>query len=413
MAKLRQGCALVLSVVLSAFAGRADDLPSASSPALFDRPVLVVDPNMHTAAIRAADVDAAYRWLVTGSVDNTVRVWSLSDGMLLRTERLASGPGFIGTVFGVAISPDGAVIAADTATDVSPQIDLINRATGEIVRTIDDVKTLHPLRFSPDGRFLVAGRHIFDRLGGWTEVASVTQPFDPGLIDAVFSAGGQLATAAADGNVRLYSGKLKGELQPSAETFVWGGPSPASLAFSPDGTRLAIGYSSSTTVSLMDGHSLAPLPGPNVGGIGLGGLPVVTWSIDGKTLLAAGTGDRGNLIFSWGDEGAGPPQEVAAGSSSVSRLWSLPDGDLLLVGAPASLARLQADGKPRWRHDPAIVDFGSRANMLLSDDGTRVDFTFGANRSVAARFDLKRLALTTDPPHDNRMVAAQDGSITQ
>src|SRR5262249_23584292 len=87
----------------------------ANTPAmaqLYDQPVLVVDPGMHTASIRDLSVDAAGRLAVTGSEDKTVRVWSLSDGKLLQTIRMPAGLGHIGKIFAVAMSPDGDLIAA-------------------------------------------------------------------------------------------------------------------------------------------------------------------------------------------------------------------------------------------------------------------------------------------------------------
>ena len=53
---------------------------SAAMAQLSEQPMLVVDPGMHTAPIRAAAVDAAGRLAVTGSDDKTVRLWSLTDG---------------------------------------------------------------------------------------------------------------------------------------------------------------------------------------------------------------------------------------------------------------------------------------------------------------------------------------------
>ena len=41
-----------------------------------------------------------------------MRVWSLADGKLERTIRLPAGPGNVGKVYAVAMSPDGALIAA-------------------------------------------------------------------------------------------------------------------------------------------------------------------------------------------------------------------------------------------------------------------------------------------------------------
>src|SRR5262249_59113240 len=63
---------------------------------LYEQPVLVVEPGMHTAPIKAVAVDAAGRLAVTGSDDKTVRVWSLTDGKLLQTIRMPAGPSQIG-----------------------------------------------------------------------------------------------------------------------------------------------------------------------------------------------------------------------------------------------------------------------------------------------------------------------------
>jgi hypothetical protein len=41
---------------------------------VYERPVLVVDPDMHTAVSYGAAADAAGRFLITGSKDKTVRI---------------------------------------------------------------------------------------------------------------------------------------------------------------------------------------------------------------------------------------------------------------------------------------------------------------------------------------------------
>ena len=44
---------------------------------------------------------------------------------------------------------------------------------------------------------------------------------------------------------------------------------PFGIAFSPDGTKLAVGYDDVTAVDLFDGQSLAPLPRTEPGGLGV------------------------------------------------------------------------------------------------------------------------------------------------
>ena len=41
---------------------------------------------MHTALIRRADADALGRYLVTGSDDKTIKIWSLADGTLEKND---------------------------------------------------------------------------------------------------------------------------------------------------------------------------------------------------------------------------------------------------------------------------------------------------------------------------------------
>src|SRR5262245_23992178 len=77
---------------------------------LHSQPFLVLDPDMHTAPLKAMVTDAAGRYIITGSHDKTVRVWSSDDGRLLRTIRLPSGPGREGRVLTLAVSPDGNTI---------------------------------------------------------------------------------------------------------------------------------------------------------------------------------------------------------------------------------------------------------------------------------------------------------------
>lgn len=117
----------------------AEEQGSKDRTDLYDRPVLAIDPGMHTASIWAQAVDAAGRFAVTGSADRTVRIWSVADGKLLRTVRLPVGPHQVGVVYAVAISPNGATIAAGGWTerfDGDHPIYLFDRESGTLVSRI-------------------------------------------------------------------------------------------------------------------------------------------------------------------------------------------------------------------------------------------------------------------------------------
>ena len=49
--------------------------------------------------------------MVTVAFDKTIRVWSVPDGKLLKVLRVPIGDGFEGSLFAVAISPDGKTLA--------------------------------------------------------------------------------------------------------------------------------------------------------------------------------------------------------------------------------------------------------------------------------------------------------------
>jgi WD40 repeat protein len=272
VATVRICLALLLIPLLWTGAARAEDLQA--PPRLYDRPVLVVDPGMHTSWLTSASADRDGRWAVTGSVDKTVRLWSLADGRLERTVRLPAGPGDVGKVFSVAMSPDGALIAAGgwarwTEGDRQEQIYLYDRATGALVRRIEGLpNVVDRLVFSPDGSRLAAvmgsgGLRVYAKERGWDEAARDQDYQDQGF-GADFAPDGRLATTSFDRKLRLYAPGLAGTVHPAVTVEAPGGEQPARIALSPtDGARLAVGYLDTQTVDLLDGHTLARLSRPS------------------------------------------------------------------------------------------------------------------------------------------------------
>jgi hypothetical protein len=63
---------------------------------------------------------------------------------------------------------------------------------------------------------------------------------------------------------------------------------PYAAAFSPDGTRVAVGYYKPTTVVVLSGLNLTKLFEADTAGSGYDNLKAVAWSQDGRFLFAGG-----------------------------------------------------------------------------------------------------------------------------
>jgi WD40 repeat protein len=244
---------------------------------LYEQPVLVVDPGMHTAQVQTAGVDAAGRLAVTGSLDKTLRLWSLANGKLLRTIRMPAGPENVGKIYAVAMSPDGELIAAGGwikyATSVPEDlIYLFETRTGKMTKQMVGASNTNILAFSHDGRYLAAGGdgglRVYDGDRQWAEAFRDTA-YGDGIYGLTFAADNRLATASRDSKIRLYGPNFKLVVPPRQTT---GGKEPLRISFSPDGTLLAVGYEDAPVVNLFNGHSLRSLPAPNMEGLSTGGL---------------------------------------------------------------------------------------------------------------------------------------------
>jgi WD40 repeat protein len=409
MGTIRRSHSLILVLVLTLLVSSTASA-AAGEAGLYDQPVLTLDAGMHTAMIRRADVSGTGASAVTGSDDKTVRLWDVPTGQLLRTIRLPQGPEPVGKVYAVAISLDGALVAAGGFTGAMGEpksIYLFQRDTGAFIRRLDGLPNviLH-LVFSPTGRYLAAtlggtdGLRVYDRDAGWREVAR-DDPYGDASYGAAFAADGRLATTSYGGTLRLYDPAFRrvATAKPPDST------RPSGLAFSPTGDRLAVGYHDTTAVSLFDGHTLTPLPGPDTYGLDRGNLSEVAWSADGATLYAGGSYRRADMtqVVAWSVTGAGPRRELAAGTDTVMSLRPLPDSGLVVGAADPWLAGLDLAGAPRWVQRPPKADLrGQRRTLRVSADGNLVDFGYESGGKVPARFDLVHLALTLNPPADGQ-----------
>lgn len=387
--------------------------PALSYPAT---PQVVVETGVHGAVIWRVDVDRAGRLLVSGSDDATVRVWAVPSGELLRTIRVPRAGGNVGRIYAVAIAPDGQVIAAGgfTSPDDQPQqIYLFDQASGILTRRIDGLdNTVQDLAFSPDGRFLAAvlggrsGLRVY-RVADGLEVGR-DDSYDGSSYGVAFAPDGRLATVADDSFVRLYEPGF----QRIAKVEAPGGNEPFEVAFSPDGSEVAVGYNDTTRVDVLSVPDLRLAHLPDIEGVDNGDLSKVAWSVDGHRLCAAGRFGRAGEypIRCWSQRGRGPAVEHAVGAdNTIMDLAPLPDGGLA-VGVGPLLAVTAADGTVRWSHRGEQADFrGQRGDRSLrvAADGAVVAFGFEQWGERPARLDLRQGRLELDPPPDPALTGAR------
>ncbi len=406
----------VLSVLLLAvLVGCLAPLTRVAPPsnALSTAPRLRLETDMHTAPIRRIGLDAAQRFLVTGSHDKTVRLWELASGRLLHTLRPPIGAGNEGKIYAVALSPDGSTVAAAGFTDPAGQrqsLYLFDRASGQLRQRLSELPaSVHHLAYARDGALLVAtlagthGMHLYRSRDG-TEVGR-DPAYDDNSHGADFDPSGRLVTTSYDGLVRLYDRDFRLRLKRQAP----GGKRPFAVAFSPDGSRIAVGFEDSTRVDVLSGQDLTPLYAPDTTGVDNGNLGTVAWSADGQWLYAVGRYQEHGLhpIRRWAAGGRGAATNLPTTAQDTMRhLLPLAGGGVVFGAGGPAWGVLDASGQALRLQGAATADFRDLLKgFQLAPDASTVQFGYEYEGKTLARFAVRDRVLTLAPAADRTLVA--------
>lgn len=376
-------------------------------------PILRVETGMHQTKINGIAVDAANQYLVTGSDDKTVRVWELATGRLLTTLRPPIGEGPEGRINAVAISPDGRTIAAGGVTGIfwegGESIYVFDRVSGKLLRrvTTGHSNSIGHLAYSPDGRWLAAalgaknGIQIY-RTADYGLAAKDGEYADTAAY-ATFDKAGRLATTSYDGSVRLYDQRFR----LIAKRRVPGGSQPFGISFSPDGTKVVVGFDDANTVKVLSGYDLSVQHAPDTSNFSEGTLSSVTWSIDGQRICAGGRTknvSHSKMIRCWENGGYGRRTDMLSGASRrISDLIALADGSLAFGAFDPAFGVLDPLGRVRFfRQNESDYTMNSREEFLISQDGMTVHLGYERSTKSPEYFSVDARTLDSGRSIESR-----------
>ena len=390
-------------------------------------PILRLEVGTHNAGVWGITLDLSNRTLVTGSEDKTMRVWDISGrGELLRVLRPPIGKGEEGHIFAVALSPDARTVACGGRTGSPKQGDacvyLFDRATGAMTRRLGGLPGwVHRLVYTPNGRFLAvvtgegggkvswSGMRIF-RLPDYALVAEDRDYGD--FVKWVESdpTGSRVATSCYDGFVRLYD--LSGlesldaspprRITPVSKIRPAGGKRPWGLAFSPDGTLLAVGFNLVPRLDVLqvNGNTLKHAYSADTTGVRGGGqdLKALAWSSDGRFLYAGGGHRLKGVaqIRKWADGGRGRYSDLPVGVDlALLHLLPLRAGGVAYSSRDGSFGLLNAQDEATLLGPQAIPIYEANyKGFLLSPDGAMIQFAYKKRGGSPAFFSVKERRLT-------------------
>lgn len=356
-------------------------------------PVLRIEAGAHQSLVTRVSTDAQGRWILSASEDKTARLWDSGNGQLLAVLRPPLGSEGVGAIYAAALSPDGKQVALGGNAGFDGRthaLYLFDRASARLPpkSTLSGLEApVTQLAWSKDSQLIAvglrqSGLRVFQR--NLAFVGSDPE-YNEAIYGADFASDGRLITCSLDGSLRLYKVEKKSLVRSARKQMATG--KPYAVAFSPDGSQIAVGYQDAGQIDVLDAatlslrYSTARVPEGNLGR--------VAWSSDGRVLFGGGTARANNrfVVLAFSDAGRGPAREIAGYSNIVTALTPLRDGVIVATAEP-SWASLDAAGGRRLFARPQTADFRDAGDKFrVSADAQAVAFPM-APGGEAILFDL-------------------------
>jgi WD40 repeat protein len=273
--------------------------------------------------------------LTVGDLNGSAYLWDVARAKIMRTFPDSDGEG----IFGIALSPDGTTLAADTvngARYTKGSLVLWNTSSDKpaAILTVPDGRGFgNPPAFSPDGSILAAAAangsiYLWNTATGKAD-GTLTDPASQVDFGVAFSpATGFLAAADGNGTTFLWDTKKASIVRTFLDP---GSMGVRGVAFSPDGGTLATGDNNGNVYlwNAATGAPMATLYGPKGGSV-----QSIAFSPHSGIVAATSDNHSNHEYFTcvWDNTGKLLALFQDPDSLGVTRVAFSPDGSTLAVG---------------------------------------------------------------------------------